>query len=200
MDVDIGSIADRIRELEAELDAEIARRSADLRFGLEKGKAIFEEEVLRRHRELKTSLWRYIRQSNVLVMITAPFIYMLIIPFGLLDLFLFIYQAICFPIYGIPHVKRSDYFVFDRRYLAYLNVVEKLNCAYCSYGNGVIAYAREVGSRTEQYWCPIKHARRTQDVHARYRNFVDFGDADAYMEKLEKLREDVRKLPGSTQA
>jgi hypothetical protein len=190
---DTGSIADRIRKLQAELDAEIARRSADLRFGLEKGRAIFEEEVARRHRELKTGLWRYIRQSNVLIILTAPFIYMLIIPFVLLDLFLFVYQAVCFRVYRIPRVRRADYFVFDRRYLAYLNLIEKLNCAYCSYGNGVIAYAREVGSVTEQYWCPIKHARRTQDAHARYLNFVDFGDADAYLKKLPQLRDEVRK-------
>lgn len=195
MPVDIGSIADRIRELEAELDAELARRSAELRFGLEKGKAIFEEEVLRRHRELKTGLWRYIRQSNVLVILTAPFIYMLIVPFVLLDLMLWVYQTICFRVYGIPRVHRADYFVFDRRYLAYLNLVEKINCAYCSYGNGVIAYAREVAARTEQYWCPIKHARRTQDTHARYLRFVDFGDAEAYQAKLEQLREELRKIP-----
>lgn len=29
------------------------------------------------------------------------------------------------------------YVVFDRRHLAYLNAIEKLNCAYCEYGNGV---------------------------------------------------------------
>ncbi len=198
MAADTGSIVERIRQLQAELDAEIARRSADLRFGVEKGRAIFEEEVARRHRELKISLWRYVRQSNILVILTAPFIYMLVIPFALLDLFLFVYQAVCFRVYGIPRVRRSDYFEFDRRYLAYLNLIEKLNCAYCSYGNGVIAYAREVGSVTEQYWCPIKHARRTQDAHARYLSFVDFGDADAYLEKLPKLREEARVPPAST--
>jgi hypothetical protein len=35
-----------------------------------------------------------------------------------------------------------------------------------AYANGVFAYVREVGSRTEQYWCPIKHARRVLGVHA----------------------------------
>jgi hypothetical protein len=44
---------------------------------------------------------------------------------------------------------------FDRRKLAYLNAIEKLNC---DYANGILTYAREIASRTEQFWCPIKHA------------------------------------------
>jgi hypothetical protein len=42
--------------------------------------------------------------------------------------------------------------IFDRTHLAYLNLVEKINCAYCSYGNGLAAYLREIAARTEQYW------------------------------------------------
>ena len=97
----------------------------------------------------------------------------------LLDLFVAVYQTVCFPGYGIPRVHRSDYLAFDREQLAYLNAIEKLNCAYCAYANGVFAYVREVASRTKQYWCPIKHARRVLGVHARYGSFVDYGDADA---------------------
>ena len=54
------------------------------------------------------------------------------------------YQAICFPVYKIPKVRRRDYLVFDRHHLAYLNIIEKINCAYCSYANGAIAFMREV--------------------------------------------------------
>jgi hypothetical protein len=189
-------LMDRIRSLESELDAELARRGAELRFGIEKGRVVFEEEILRRHREMKTALWRYIRDAHPLVILTAPFIYALIVPFVLLDLFLTVYQATCFRAYGIPKVRRRDYLIFDRHHLGYLNALEKLNCAYCSYGNGVIAYAREIAARTEQYWCPIKHARRLQGSHSRYRDFVQFGDAEAYTKGLESFRSKVQSDSG----
>ena len=188
MATDIGQILDKIRLLESELDAEVARSRAKLHFGLERGKLIFEQEVVRRHAEMKTSLFAYLSDAHPLMFITAPFIYALIVPLVLLDLFVSLYQAVCFPAYGIAKVKRADYFVFDRRYLAYLNAIEKLNCAFCSYANGLLAYVSEISSRTEQFWCPIKHARRLQGTHRRYRNFVEFGDADAYSAKLATLR------------
>jgi hypothetical protein len=147
---------------------------------LEKGDALFEEEVLCRHRELKTRLSSYILKAPPLMILTAPVIYALIIPFVMLDLFVTVYQFICFPVYGIPKVRRSSYLVFDRHHLAYLNALEKFNCAYCSYGNGIIAYVREVASRTEQYWCPIKHARRLIGAHARCAMFSDYGDAEGF--------------------
>jgi len=185
MDQKLNALLAKIEELEAEFNAELARRSAQLRFGLEKGRIKFEEEIRRQHEVLRTSLWTYIRRSNPLAVITAPIIYALIIPLVMLDVFLAAYQATCFRAYGIKRVKRSDYIAFDRLYLSYLNPIEKLNCAYCSYANGLIAYAGEIASLTEAYWCPIKHARRLQGAHKRYREFADYGDADAY-KKLNK--------------
>jgi len=187
MDSRIAALMEKIQVLESELEAELAKRQADLRFGLEKGEALFEEEVLRRHRELKIRLSTYVLKAPPLVILTAPFIYALIIPFVLLDLFVTVYQFICFPVYGIPKVRRSNFLVFDRHHLAYLNVLEKLNCAYCSYGNGLIAYVREIASRTEQYWCPIKHARRLIGAHARYAVFADYGDADGFKKSLQNF-------------
>ena len=187
MDSKVASLMEKIQVLESELEAEMAKRQADLRFGLEKGEALFEEEVLRRHRELKIRLSTYVLKAPPLVILTAPFIYALIIPFVLLDLFVTVYQFICFPVYGIPKVRRSNFLVFDRHHLAYLNVLEKLNCAYCSYGNGLIAYVREIASRTEQYWCPIKHARRLIGAHARYAVFADYGDADGFKKSLQNF-------------
>ena len=182
----IAALTERIRALEAEPEAELAQRRAELRVGLEKGRAFFEEEVLRRHRELKTHLVRYVLSAHPLVLLTAPVVYALIVPLALLDLAVTIYQAVCFPVYGIPKVRRRDYLVFDRYALAYLNALEKLNCAYCSYANGLIAYVREIAGRTEQYWCPIKHARRAIGAHAEYANFEDFGDAEGYRRRLEQ--------------
>jgi hypothetical protein len=188
MNPHIAALTEKIRLLEAELEAELAQRRAELRVGLEKGRAYFEQEILRRHRELRTRLSRYILNASPLVVVTAPVIYAVIIPLVLLDLFVTVYQAICFPAYGIPKVRRRDYLVFDRHHLAYLNALEKLNCAYCSYANGLINYVREIASRTEQYWCPIKHARRVIGVHPRYNLFEDYGDAEGYRKWLEQFR------------
>ena len=189
----INDLMARIRTLEGELDAEIARRGAELRFGIEHGRVAFEEELLRRHRALRQKLLPYILGAHPLVMLVSPVIYAGIVPFVLLDLFVSVYQAVCFPVYGIAKVKRSDYLVFDRHHLAYLNALEKLNCAYCSYANGLIAYAREIVARTEQYWCPIKHARRVIGSHARYAMFDDYGHGEGYQQRLEELRKGLIK-------
>jgi hypothetical protein len=188
MNSNIATLIEKIRSLEAELEAELAQRRANLRVGLENGRAIFEAEILRRHRELKTRLIAYVLHAHLLTVLTAPVIYALIVPLLLLDLFVTAYQAACFPVYGIPKVKRSDYLVFDRHHLRYLNAVEKLNCAYCSYANGLIAYVREIAGRTEQYWCPIKHARRVIGAHPRYAMFEDYGDAEGYKKWLEQFQ------------
>lgn len=192
MNPQIAVLIERIKALESELDAELAKRRAELRIGIEHGRIIFEQELLRRHRELQVKLARYLLNARPLVVLTAPVIYALIVPFVLLDVSVMIYQAICFPVYGIPKVRRTDYFAFDRAHLAYLNALEKLNCAYCTYANGVVAYVREVASRTEEYWCPIKHARRVMGTHARYAGFEDYGDADAYRGQLGRHRASLK--------
>lgn len=193
MNPTINELSAKIRALEAQLDAELAKRGAELRYGLEHGRVAFEEELLRRHRELRQKLLPYVLGANPLVILTAPVIYAGIVPFMLLDLFVSAYQAVCFPVYGIAKVKRSDYLVFDRHHLAYLNALEKLNCAYCSYANGLIAYIREIAARTEQYWCPIKHARRVIGTHARYAMFDDYGNGEGYQQRLEDLRKGLIK-------
>ena len=98
----------------------------------------------------------------------------------------------CFPIYGIARVRRSVYIVIDRQHLAYLNAIEKFNCMYCGYANGVLAYVREIAGRTEQYWCPIRHAVRVRAPHAHYRAFVDYGDAKGYRQRLRVLRDELQ--------
>jgi len=193
MNPHIAALTEKIHELEKELDAELAKRRAELRIGIEHGRIAFEEELLRRHRELRRKLLPYVLGANPLVILTSPVIYAGIVPFLLLDLFVTAYQAVCFPIYGIAKVKRADYLVFDRHHLAYLNALEKLNCAYCSYANGLIAYVREIAARTEQYWCPIKHARRVIGTHARYALFDDYGEGEGYPERLTERRKALAK-------
>ena len=199
-------LSQRIKSLEKELQTALDEKERAFRYSWVRGKATFQKEVLSEHRELKYWLPSYIRDSSFLTILTAPVIYFGIIPFAFLDLFLTIYQGICFPIYGIPKVSRADYIVYDRAHLKYLNLVERLNCLYCSYGNGVCAYAVEVSARTEQHWCPIKHARRMRAPHSRYPHFFDFGDAQQYRKQIEKVRNDfvdVRSLtppPSDTSA
>jgi hypothetical protein len=165
-------------------------------YELRNGKVRFSKEIKRDHRRLKTSLVRYVLQSRILAVLTAPFIYAVIIPFALLDLFVSVYQAVCFPVYGIPKARRRDYIAIDRNKLRYLNALEGLNCMYCSYGNGVLAYVVEIAGRTEQHWCPIKHARRVQNTHDRYSHFLPYGDAHAYREEIDKVRCDFKDLKG----
>jgi len=189
---EIAHLSGSIRALERQLEEALARRRIELNYKLHDGVAHFEQVMIARHRLLKARLSSYLFDARPAMILTAPAIYALIIPLLLLDLFVAVYQAVCFPVYGIPRVSRRDYLAFDRGHLAYLNAIEKLNCAYCSYANGLLAYVREVASRTEEYWCPIKHARRVLGVHSRYGDFVDYGDADAYRHELERLRAKAR--------
>ncbi len=173
----IRALQDEVEQQYAQLRAEYARRREALA-----------ERFIELQRRQRIGLWRYLRESRLTVLLTAPIIYSGWLVFVLLDLFVSLYQAACFPAYGIPKVRRSDYLSFDRTDLPYLNAIEKFNCLYCSYGNGVLAYAREIAARTEQYWCPIKHARRVRDAHERYPAFFEHGDAEAFRQGLERLR------------
>lgn len=194
MNPKISELLARIQHMEAEIELEMKRKRAELQADFEETRVRFEHEVLEQQRRFKTGLLAYILSGSLLTALTAPVIYAVFFPMVLLDVAVTLYQAICFPVYGIARVKRSDYFVFDRSHLAYLNALEKLNCAYCSYGNGLMAYAREVVARTEQYWCPIKHARKIMAAHPYYTGFVDFGDAESYKRELEALRTELTKL------
>ncbi len=183
MNENITRIHAHIKSLQTELDAELAILQTKLHYKLEGKRAVFEAEILKAHRALRVGVAKYVVNANPLIILTAPIIYSVIIPFVLLDIFITTYQWICFPIYGMKRVKRSDYFIYDRAHLAYLNIVEKINCAYCSYGNGLMAYASEISGRTEQYWCPIKHARKAISAHEHYNAFAEFGDAEKFRKK-----------------
>ena len=190
----VKSIVERMRAAEAELAAELEKTRAEVFAAFEEKWADSRDELFKRQRALRVSLWNYVRGARLGVMVTAPFIYAVIFPALLLDLFVTVFQALCFPAYGIPKVRRADYIVFDRRNLAYLNILEKLNCAYCSYVNGLFAYVREIGARTEKYWCPIKHVRKLIAPHAHYADFVEYGDAEAYHNQLEDLRRELVEM------
>lgn len=184
----------RIKQLEDEMVAEIRLGRDKLGYELRENKVHFNEAVMQRHRKIKKSLAHYFRDAKILTIVTAPVIWFCVAPVLFLDVVAEIYQFICFPIYGIPKVRRGDYIIVDRQHLRYLNTIEKLNCAYCGYVNGLLAYVQEIAGRTEQYWCPIKHAVSLKTRHSRYQHFVDYGDAEEYRQRIEEIRRDFKDL------
>jgi hypothetical protein len=156
------------------------------------GTTAVERESRVAQRRLRQSVPAFLRTASLRNLLTAPIAYSIVIPLALADVWITIYQWICFPLYGMACVPRSRYFVLDRHKLAYLNPIEKLHCTYCSYANGLIAYIREIAARTEQYWCPIKHGRRVRSPHTLYPLFVDYGDAPGYRARGPELRAALR--------
>ncbi|EPX79666.1 hypothetical protein [Salipiger mucosus] len=189
----IDTILSRIDALHEELEDEISRRRIAFRYRLEHDRVRFEAEALQWQRQFRVRLRSFLARARPLTIVTAPVIYALIVPFALLDLCVTIYHAICFPAYGIPKVRRRDHIRIDRHHLAYLNAVQKLNCVYCGYINGLISYVREIASRTEAFWCPIKHAAHVARPHDRYAQFLDYGDAEGFQDGLKASRRAVTR-------
>jgi hypothetical protein len=188
MNEKIRQLLDQLSALEEDLRREVQAQEANALFQI-KGKRIeFEEAVREAHRQLKTSFFRWLVTNRPQNLITGPIIYSMIVPMAFLDLCVSFYQATCFPIYGIKRVCRSEYIVFDRQQLAYLNFIEKFHCTYCAYGNGLMAYVSEIVGRTEEYFCPIKHARKMLGAHSRYARFLAYGEAADYAARLEQFR------------
>ena len=187
----IDELVGQMREIEAEIAAAYDQRRDDVHYVVERGRIRFSEAVTQQQRLRKIGVFQFLRDSSVLSIVTSPVIYAGWIPLACLDLFCTVYQAVCFPAYGIAKVTRSDYLVFDRGDLPYLNPIQKFNCFYCSYANGLAGYFREIAARTEQYQCPIKHARKMGDTHDRYPDFFEFGDAETYRRGLERLQSEL---------
>ncbi|MBC8208291.1 MAG: hypothetical protein H8E79_03865 [Desulfobulbaceae bacterium] len=183
-----------IKKLEQELIVELQKKEAEYSYEIRNKKVYFEQAIRRRHRYLLETARHYLRHAALVNILTAPFIWACLFPALLMDLMASVYQFVCFPAYNIPKVRRSDYIVIDRHYLSYLNWIEKINCCYCGYFNGLISYIHEIAARTELYWCPIKHARRTRASHNHYHNFFDYGDAERYRRELNKIRAKIRDL------
>lgn len=184
----IDQLLKKMALLEDELQSALHAQEHRIFFQLRGKRVEFEQSALQAHRKLKMNLFRWLVTDRPQNLITGPLIYGMIIPLVLLDVCVSFYQWACFPIYGIAKVRRADYLVFDRRHLAFLNVIEKFHCTYCEYANGLMSYMVEILARTEQYFCPIKHARKILSPHSRYQRFLAYGDADAYQTKLEAYR------------
>lgn len=180
MNSKIDEIFDAILVLEESLKNELAREEEKL-----------SADLLTAQKKFKEGLLHYLWRTPILHYLTAPIIYAGIIPAFILEIFLLIYQSVNFRVYKIAPVSRKEYFVFDRASLDFLNIIEKINCFYCSYFTGLLNYTTEIVGRTEQFWCPIRHARKLLVHHAHYAKFTPYGNGKRYREELSKLREDL---------
>jgi len=195
MNDQISKILGDIATLEGELRTAVHAQEGRMFFQIKGRRIEFDAEIARAHRDLRSSLRHWVVANRPQNLLTGPVIYAMIVPLAMLDLCVSFYQWACFPIYGITKVKRSDYIVFDRWHLGYLNVIEKFHCTYCEYGTGLMAYMSEILARTEQYFCPIKHARKILGKQGRYNYFLGYGEADVYEARLEQFRVALGEKP-----
>ncbi len=184
----ISQLLAQMTALEDELRTALHAQESRMFFQIKGKRVEFEQSVKAAHRKLKKNIFRWLVTNRPQNLITGPIIYGMALPMLLMDLLVTLYQWTCFPIYGITKVRRSDYMVFDRHHLGFLNAIAKFHCTYCEYGNGLMGYMAEILARTEEYFCPIKHAHKVLGMHARYKYFLDYGDAMNYEKKLEAFR------------
>jgi len=131
--------------------------------------------------EYKTKKGRFLRH-----LLSAPFIYILIIPFILLDIFVELYHHICFPLYNLPLIQRSKYIKLDRHKLSYLSPLEKINCTYCGYANCLLHYISAIAASTEKYWCGIKSAQDPNFIPPKHHhNFIEHNDEQEFKKKYQ---------------
>jgi hypothetical protein len=191
MNTDISRLMDEMRGIQDQLERRFDSARETFRYSVENGRVRISREVRELQRRYRVSSLRYLLDARLTSLLTVPVIYSVLLPLLILDLSLSLFQHTCFRAYGVPLVVRRRYMVNDRHRLAYLNTIEKVNCSYCAYANGVMAYAREIISRTEQHWCPIRHARHVPDAHKRYPRFFPYGDAISWHEKLQEKRQEL---------
>lgn len=176
----LNQLLHEIKQKKQELFSEYEKIKYKYEFHFDKGRIRFTEKRKKYNKTFKEGIFKYILSAQVRHIISMPFIYMMIVPALILDLFLTVFQHTCFRLYRIPLVERKEYITFDRKHLDYLNWIEKLNCLYCSYVNGLFSYAVEIGGRTEKYWCPIKHAKKLKTSHDWQEFFADYGDPEGF--------------------
>lgn len=184
MRTSIQDILANIEKLNAELREEYDRLAEKYGFAFRKRRVVFLEEFRKRNKEFKFPTWKYVIPTNIRHVLSIPFIYWVFPIAVAFDIAITLYQWIAFTLYRIPRVKRSEYFIYERRFLDYLNIVQKINCLYCSYFNWLAGYAVEIGSRTERFWCPIKAAHKPKFSHDWYKDFADYGNPEEWNEKM----------------
>jgi len=184
MNSKIKEITQDIERLNKKLGEEYSNLGEKYGYSIAQKEVEFLKGIVNEHKGYKIPTWKYVIPTDLRHLLSMPFIYGMIIPGIILDLFLSIYHAVAFRLYRIPRVRRSDYIMYDRKFLSYLNIIQKINCLYCSYLNGLFGYAVEIAARTERYWCPVKAAEKPPYHHAHYKNFSDYGNPEGWNKKF----------------
>lgn len=92
--------------------------------------------------------------TKIVLAISAYICFLALLFLGLL---IWQFQNVYFRILDIPLIDRKKYVIMDRYKLLKLTFWQKLNCMYCEYANGIVAYAKAVVNQMELYSCAIKH-------------------------------------------
>lgn len=131
-----------------------------------------------------------------------PFIYALIIPIVLLDALATLYQVVCFPIYRMPGVDRGSFMQIKRTGLESLNIVDRINCYYCSYANGVLRYVQKIAAETERMWCPIRQLhKKNYTAPQHHADFAENGSTEALKNYFTRYELELeQRNPESSQA
>jgi len=84
-------------------------------FYIKNKKVIFLEKFKSRNKLFRIPAWKYAIPKDIRHVLSIPFIYVMIVPAVILDIFLTIYNLTAMPLYRIPRVKRRDHIIFKRR-------------------------------------------------------------------------------------
>lgn len=193
MDRNLRHLLEEIQGLEGKVAVRLRKMEKKFLYSILDGKVAFDPDTKEAHKARRVGSWRYLLDTPLTHLLVAPVVYAFVVPALILDGAACVYQALVFPAFSIGKVKRSDFISFDRGKLLYLNRIERLNCDYCAYVNGLVAFVRELAARSEQYFCPIRHAIRTLGLNQRHHYFLPYGDAAGYRSDLKKLQERLHK-------
>lgn len=127
---------------------------------------------------------RFKQRGVVTILLAGLVIYAMVVPLLILDVCASVYQAVVFALLKIEKVSRSNYIAFDRS-VPHIGLLDRLHCHYCGYANGLLAWAREIALRTEQYWCPLKHVARELEKSMNHPSYADPADPSALTKKLQ---------------
>jgi hypothetical protein len=105
MNDQIPTLLERIQQLERELRAEIKKKETQFGYEVRDRKAHFTAAVAARHRNLARAIGSYVRASILFNVLTAAFVWIVLVPVVMLHVTASVFQSICFPVYGIPKVR-----------------------------------------------------------------------------------------------
>ena len=101
MNETVSLLQEKVRNLESQIERELEAHRKKFHYSVTRRRVKFEAAVRTRHKELRVSVFRFLRQSGIMRILSAFVIYIQIVPLVLLDIAVTLFQFICFPIYGI---------------------------------------------------------------------------------------------------